>query len=70
YFTEAHIPKGDADLKLGKNKEALESFQNAAKIYPGLVSAHQALVRAYKALALNDEVKKEQQQIDQMEKTQ
>jgi len=70
YFTDAYILSGDALLKLGKNKEAVENYKKATEIYPGLVNAQKALLRGYKALAMNDEVSKIQQQIEQMEKTQ
>ncbi|MDZ4833532.1 MAG: tetratricopeptide repeat protein [Candidatus Melainabacteria bacterium] len=70
YFTDAYILSGDAYLKLGKPKDAVENYKKATEIYPGLVNAQKALLRGYKALALNDEVAKLQQQIDQMEKVQ
>ncbi len=70
YFTDAYILAGDSYLKLGKPKDALENFKKATEIYPGFVNAQKALLRGYKALSLNDEVAKLQQQIEQMEKVQ
>jgi tetratricopeptide (TPR) repeat protein len=66
YFTDAYILTGDALLKQNKGKDAIENYKKATEIYPGLVAAHEGLLRGYKALSLTADAAKEQAQIEQL----
>ncbi len=70
YFTDAYLLAGDALMRLNKPKEALDHYKKATEIYPSLLRAHKSLLASYKALALTDEAKKEEEQIANMEKVQ
>lgn len=70
YFTDAYILMGDALLKQNKGKEAIENYKKATEIYPGLVAAHEGLLRGYKAMSLTADAARVQAQIEQLsEKT-
>ena len=66
YFTDAYILTGDALLKQNKGKEAIENYKKATEIYPGLIAAHEALLRGYKALSLSADAARVQTQIDNL----
>ena len=68
YFANAYLLVGDANAASGHWKDAADSYKKAVELYPGLLEAHKSLVNAYKKLALNDEAKKEEEQIAQIEK--
>lgn len=70
YYTDAYVLLGDAYMENGDPKNAAENYKKAIAIYPGLLNAHKLLLKSYKALALNDEAKKEEEQIAAMEKLQ
>lgn len=66
YFTDAYILTGDALLKQNKGKDAIENYKKATEIYPGLIAAHEALLRGYKALSLSADAARVQTQIDNL----
>jgi len=70
YYTDAYVLLGDAYMENGDPKNAMENYKKAIAIYPGLLNAHKLLLKSYKALALNDEAKKVEEQIAAMEKLQ
>ena len=70
YATDAYLVYGDAQSDSGKTKDASVSYRRAAELYPGLLSAHKALLETLRKLAMKDEAKREEDQIAQMEKQQ
>lgn len=67
YYSGAYLLQGEAQMVSGDTKDAKASFRKAVELYPGSMEAHRALLQALKKLALNDEVKQEEEQIAQLE---
>ena len=67
YYPSAYLLQGDAQMGSGATKDARASFRKAVELYPGSLEAHRALLKALKKLALNEEVKHEEEQIAQLE---
>ncbi|MBZ0189171.1 MAG: tetratricopeptide repeat protein, partial [Candidatus Obscuribacterales bacterium] len=70
YFTEAYITIGDAYMKKQDYQKALEHYKKATELYPAYLSGHRGLLEAYKRLELSEEIRKEEDQIAQLEKIQ
>jgi len=67
YYPSAYLLQGQAQMKLGTAKDARDSFRRAVELYPASIEAHRSLLEALKKLALLDEVKREEEQIAQLE---
>jgi hypothetical protein len=61
---------GDAQFASNKFKDATESYKRAAELYPSLLQAHKSLLDSLRKLALKDDIKREEEQIAQIEKYQ
>lgn len=70
YATDAYLVLGQAQEGSGKVKDASASYRRAVELYPGLLSAHRALLETLRKLALPDEAKREESLVAQMEKQQ
>ncbi|MGH9553949.1 MAG: tetratricopeptide repeat protein, partial [Terriglobales bacterium] len=68
YATRAFLVQGDAMLAQNKVKEASEQYQRAEDLYPGLVDTHRAMLCVYTKLNKKEEIKREQDQITEIEK--
>ncbi len=68
YYTEAYLLTGDALLRSGDPKEALEFYKDALKVRPEMLAVHEALLKGYKELKMDDEAEKESAQIEAMKK--
>lgn len=56
---QAHLDRGDALVKLGRNREAIQDLETAEREDPGDPMPHFFLARAYKALGDSSRVKTE-----------
>lgn len=70
YATRAYLLLGDTESAGGEIKEASQNYRRAAEMYPGLLEAHRSLLETLRKLSRPDEVKREEEQIAQMEKQQ
>jgi len=59
---------GDAQMAMGKVKDASSTYRKAVELYPGLLEAHKSLLATYEKLSMKDEARSEAEQIAQIEK--
>lgn len=70
YYAQAYMLLGDAQTAFNDFKEASISYRKATELYPALIEAHKSLLSSLKKLQAKDEIKKEEEQIAQLEKQQ
>lgn len=68
YHAPAYLILGDAQVSEEQFKDASASYKKAIELYPARIDAHKSLLAALKRLSLNEEAKREEEQIAQMEK--
>lgn len=67
YYAPAYLLLSEIQSKQGDHKAALESCKKAVELYPGWLDAHKALLKVFRAMALNADAKQEEAQIQKME---